>query len=101
MTKAELIAMIAAEAQVKKGDAEKAINAFIHVISNNLKSQGRLSIPGFGKFVVIQRKARTGRNPLTGSKINIPASRVVRFKPGKDVKAAAGPHGPGNHPNKN
>ena len=86
MTKAELINQVANEAQVKKVDAEKAVNALIRVVSKTLKSDGRLALAGFGTFTVAQRKAREGRNPQTGKPIKIPATKVVKFKPGKQLK---------------
>lgn len=86
MTKTELIAQVAGEAQVKKVDAEKAINALIRIVSEALKKEGRLAMAGFGTFVVAERKAREGRNPQTGKPIKIPATRVVKFKPGKQLK---------------
>lgn len=88
MTKAELIAQVAKEAQVKKVDAEKTVNALIKVISDTLKSQGRLALAGFGTFVIAERKAREGRNPMTGKPIRIPGTRAVKFKPGKNLKLA-------------
>jgi DNA-binding protein HU-beta len=101
MTKAELIAQVAAEAQVRKVDAEKAINSLIRIVSEALKSEGRLALAGFGTFMVTERKAREGRNPQTGSPVKIPATRVVKFKPAIQLKKAAfgGPHGPGDDPN--
>jgi DNA-binding protein HU-beta len=86
MTKAELIADVAADAKVKKADAEKAINSLIKVISKTLKNNARLALAGFGTFVVTSRKAREGRNPQTGKPIKIPATKVVKFKPGKQLK---------------
>jgi len=86
MTKAELIAQVAGEAQVKKADAEKALNALIKAVSGALKANGRLALAGFGTFVVASRKAREGRNPQTGKPIKIPATKVVKFKPGKQLK---------------
>jgi DNA-binding protein HU-beta len=86
MTKAELIAQVAGEAQVRKVDAEKAINSLIRIVSETLKSQGRLALAGFGTFAVSERKAREGRNPQTGKPIKIPATKVVKFKPGKQLK---------------
>jgi DNA-binding protein HU-beta len=86
MTKAELIAQVAGEAQVRKVDAEKAINSMIRIISETLKKKGRLALAGFGTFAVAQRKAREGRNPQTGTPIKIPATKVVKFKPGKQLK---------------
>jgi DNA-binding protein HU-beta len=86
MTKAELIANVAADAKIKKADAEKAINSLIKAISKTLKSDARLALAGFGTFVVSARKAREGRNPQTGKPIKIPATKVVKFKPGKQLK---------------
>ena len=86
MTKAELIAQVAADAKIKKADAEKAINSLIKAISKTLKSSARLALAGFGTFVVTSRKAREGRNPQTGKPIKIPATKVVKFKPGKQLK---------------
>ncbi len=86
MTKAELIAQVAGEAQVRKVDAEKAINALIRIVTKALKKDGRLALAGFGTFQVAARKAREGRNPQTGTPIKIPATRVVKFKPGKQLK---------------
>lgn len=88
MTKAELISRIAAEAQVTKADAEKTLNALIRSITDILQSQGRLTLAGFGTFLVAERKEREGRNPQTGEPIKISATRVVRFKPGKALKEA-------------
>lgn len=86
MTKAELIAQVAAEAQIRKVDAEKAINSLIKTVTDTLKSKGRLALAGFGTFAVAARKAREGRNPQTGTPIKIPATKVVKFKPGKQLK---------------
>ena len=86
MTKAELIAQVAGDAQIKKVDAEKAINALIRIVSSTLKGSGRLALAGFGTFVVSARKAREGRNPQTGTPIKIAATKVVKFKPGKQLK---------------
>jgi DNA-binding protein HU-beta len=86
MTKAELIAQVAGEAQIRKVDAEKAVNSLIRIVSETLKSTGRLALAGFGTFVVAARKAREGRNPQTGKPIKIPATKVVKFKPGKQLK---------------
>ena len=86
MTKAELITAVADGAQIRKVDAEKAINILIQTISDTLKNKGRLALAGFGTFSVNQRKAREGRNPQTGKPIKIPATKVVKFKPGKQLK---------------
>jgi len=81
MNKAQLIDAIAAEAKITKADAKKALDAFVKTTGNALKKGGRVSLVGFGSFTVIKRSARTGRNPQTGKPINIPAKKVVKFKP--------------------
>ncbi|MBM4294915.1 MAG: HU family DNA-binding protein [Deltaproteobacteria bacterium] len=86
MTKAELIAQVAVAAQIRKVDAEKAVNSLVSIVSDTLKGKGRLALAGFGTFMVSERKAREGRNPQTGKPIKIPATKVVKFKPGKSLK---------------
>ncbi|MFP3868988.1 MAG: HU family DNA-binding protein [Desulfobacteraceae bacterium] len=88
MTKAELISKIADQAQVTKVDAEKTLNALINGITNILQTEGKLTLAGFGTFTVGERKEREGRNPQTGKPMKIAAARVVKFKPGKALKAA-------------
>ena len=86
MTKAELIAGIAKETGLTKADSERALNAFLDIGKVAIKKQGKLPLAGFGTFVVVNRKARTGRNPQTGAPIQIRASKAVRFRPGKELK---------------
>jgi len=88
MTKAELIAKIADQAQVTKVDAEKTLNALINGINNILQTEGKLTLAGFGTFTVGERQERQGRNPQTGKPMKIAAARVVKFKPGKALKEA-------------
>lgn len=86
MTKADLVAKVASKAGMTKASAENALNSFIASVEEVLASQGKLTLTGFGTFEVQQRKARTGRNPRTGQEIKIPASKVVKFRPGKLLK---------------
>ena len=86
MTKAELIAGIAKDTGLTKADSERALNSFLVLSKKTIKKEGRLPLAGFGTFVVVNRKARTGRNPQTGAPIQIKASKVVRFRPGKELK---------------
>jgi DNA-binding protein HU-beta len=86
MTKADLITKIANKAGMTKASAENALNSFIASVEEVLASQGKLTLTGFGTFEVQDRKARTGRNPRTGKAIKIPASKVVKFRPGKLLK---------------
>lgn len=88
MTKADLIAKVAGKAGMTKASAENALNSFIASVEEVLASQGKLTLTGFGTFEVQERKARTGRNPRTGDTIKIPASKVVKFRPGKLLKDA-------------
>ena len=88
MTKAELIAAVAKEAKIPKVAAEKALNAFTGSVTKALKKGDKLTLTGFGTFSVARRRARTGRNPQTGREIKIPAAKVAKFKPGKELKSA-------------
>jgi DNA-binding protein HU-beta len=86
MTKADLIAEIAKKCNLTKADAERALNAFVEITKDALKSEGRLALAGLGSFVVTQRKERQGRNPQTGQPMTIKASKTVRFRAGKSLK---------------
>ncbi len=86
MTKAELIDKIATSANLTKADAERALSAVLDTISEGLKQDEKLSLVGFGSFVVEDRKERQGRNPRTGEAMTIPASKVVKFRPSKQLK---------------
>jgi DNA-binding protein HU-beta len=85
MTKADLVDGIARETKLSKADSERAVNAFISIAKATIRRDGRFPLAGFGTFVLVNRKARTGRNPQTGQPIQIRASRVVRFRPGKEL----------------
>lgn len=86
MNKAELITAIAAQSNLTKIDSKKALDAFIHVAGETLKSGERLTLVGFGSFSVTERNARNGRNPRTGETIQIEAKKVVKFKPGAELE---------------
>jgi DNA-binding protein HU-beta len=88
MTKEELVDRIAKEAKVTKAQANKAIAAFFNGVTGTLKKGGKVSFVGFGTFSVAKRKARMGRNPQTGAPLKIAASRVPKFKAGKQLKDA-------------
>ena len=87
MTKAELVVKIAEKANLTKANAERALNAFIGAVEDVLVKEGKLTLTGFGTFQVEKRKARVGRNPRTGKEIKIPATKVVKFRPGKELKS--------------
>ncbi|HEX3577077.1 MAG TPA: HU family DNA-binding protein [Thermoanaerobaculia bacterium] len=86
--KGDVITEMAEQAGISKKEAAAAFDAFVGYISNACQSGERCAIPGLGSFAVSQRKAREGRNPRTNEKINIPASKNVRFKAGKDLREA-------------
>ena len=88
MTRADLVDAIAAGADVPKNKADAALRAAIDAISSALKGGDSVTLTGFGTFEVRKRAARTGRNPATGESINIKASKVPGFKPGKQLKDA-------------
>ena len=85
MTKAELVAEIAKEAGITKSQAEKAVDGIVSAVSDALVSGDRITLIGFGTFSVGERSQREGRNPKTGEKIVIPASKAVKFKAGKTL----------------
>ena len=86
MTKAELIASIAKDAKITKAAAEKALNSFTGNVTKALKKGDKLTLTGFGTFMVAKRKARSGRNPRTGKEIKIPATKIAKFKPGNKLR---------------
>ena len=88
MKKKELIERIAEEAGAPKSEAQKHFEAFEEVVTQALKAGEEVQITGFGKFSVKERKAREGRNPPTGEKLKIRASRVPSFSAGNALKEA-------------
>lgn len=88
MTKAELVAVMAKTTGASKTSAELAMNAFLVGIFESLRRGRRVTISGFGTFVVTKRAARNGRNPRTGSTIKIPPAKVPRFRPSPSLKTA-------------
>ena len=88
MNKAELIEAIADHADLTKVDAGKALEGFCEAITAAMKKGEDVALVGFGSFALKAREARTGRNPATGAEIQIPASKTVGFKPGKQLKDA-------------
>lgn len=86
MNKGELIKAIAEDSEVSKKDAENVLNSFIKLVEKELVEGGKVQLIGFGTFEVIERAARTGRNPSTGEAINIKASKIPKFKPGTALK---------------
>ncbi len=88
MNKAELIDVVAEAADISKTAAARAIDAMTDAIARSLKQDAAVTLVGFGTFTVRSRGARSGRNPRTGETIEIKASRIPGFKPGKALKDA-------------
>ncbi|MDQ5986501.1 MAG: DNA-binding protein HU-beta [Syntrophus sp. SKADARSKE-3] len=86
MTKAELVEKIAEAAELKKAQAEKALNSFISVTTAAIKAGDKVTLVGFGTFSAVTRAARIGRNPQTGKELKIAAKTNAKFSPGKALK---------------
>ena len=88
MNKTELVAAVAAKAELSKKDAEAAVNAVFDSVKDALAEGDKVSLIGFGTFSVKTRSARTGLNPRTKETIEIPESKVPAFKAGSALKDA-------------
>ena len=88
MNKTELIAEVAKKSNLSKAQAQKTIDATLEAIKGTLKKGKKVSLIGFGSFLVRKRKARLGRNPKTGETIKIKASKVPAFSAGAGFKKA-------------
>jgi DNA-binding protein HU-beta len=88
MNKNELVSVVADKAGLTKAQASDAVDAVLDSITGSLKAGDEVRLLGFGNFVVAQRKATTARNIKTGAKIDVPASKAPKFKPGKALKDA-------------
>jgi len=88
LNKTELVNAVVESTQLSKKDAAKAVDSVFSAITEALKEGGKVQLVGFGNFEVRERAARKGRNPQTGEEIDIPASKVPAFKPGKALKDA-------------
>jgi DNA-binding protein HU-beta len=88
VNKNDLVSAIAASTGISKSDGAHAVDAILNSIAGALKDGDEVRLPGFGTFSVRQRKASEGRNPRTGEPIQIPASKLPKFKAGKILKEA-------------
>ena len=86
MNKTELIAKVSEETNMPKAKVQNVMDSIIASIGDSLKKGDKISFVGFGTFEVSERGARKGRNPQTGAEITIKARKVVRFKPGKQLR---------------
>jgi len=88
MNKSDLVASMAAAADISKAAAEKSLNGALSAITDSLKKGDKVTLVGFGTFSVTKRAARTGRNPQTGKSIKIKAKNVTKFKAGSKLSDA-------------
>lgn len=86
MNKEELVKKIAESADITRAKAEETLKAIIGGIKKALKEGEKVTLIGLGSFSVVERKARNGRHPKTGKKIKIAASKVAKFRAGKELK---------------
>ena len=87
MTKKELIAAVAGDTGQPKAQVDRTIKSLLDTITGALKEDDKVSFIGFGTFYIADRAARTGRNPATGKPLEIPASKVPKFRAGSQLKA--------------
>jgi integration host factor subunit beta len=86
MTKAELVDEVARVVQLTKKQAETIVNIVFDSIVDSLRAGQKIELRGFGSFRLRNRKSRTGRNPKTGEKVEVPSKKIPYFKPGKELK---------------
>lgn len=86
MNKAKLIEQMAKATKMSKATCKRCLEAFIKSVSTSLKQGKSVVLTGFGTFSTMKRKARTGVNPATGKKMQIPAKKVAKFRPGKALR---------------
>jgi DNA-binding protein HU-beta len=91
MTQTQIIRELAEDAQVSPKIAKQLLVKFSEMAVRETKKKGMFVMPGIGRLVRVERKARTGRNPATGESIKIPAKKVVKFRIAKSVKDAIVP----------
>lgn len=86
MNKASLVSYIAGKTGLTKKAVTEAVDSFVEAVVTTVKKGDTVTLTGFGTFKVSDRKARNGRNPITGAALKIPAKRVPVFKAGKEFK---------------
>jgi len=88
MNKAELIEEVSSKTGLTKRTSREAVDAVTSAISDSLGREEKVTLVGFGSFRVMERKARSARNPQTGEEIQIPAKKVPKFTAGKALREA-------------
>ncbi len=91
MTKADLVEKVAEAASLSKAEAEVVVNTVLTSIVSALRGGDKIELRGFGSFRLRQRRPRQGRNPKTGSKVEVPGKAVPYFKPGKELREMLNP----------
>ncbi len=91
MTKAGLVDEVARNVQLTKKQAEAIVNVVLDSIVESLREGEKIELRGFGSLRIRSRKSRTGRNPKTGAKVEVPSKRIPYFKPGKELKELINP----------
>src|ERR1700716_4326443 len=91
MTKADLIEEVSQLAELTRKDSEVIVDTIFDSVVRSLRVGDKIEIRGFGSFRIRQRKPRTGRNPKTGDKVEVPAKRVPYFKPSKELRDLVNP----------
>jgi integration host factor subunit beta len=86
MTKADLVDAVSRVTELNRKDSEIVVESLFESIVKALKRGDKLEVRGFGSFRIRERRARQGRNPKTGEKVNVPEKRVPYFKPSKELK---------------
>ncbi|HEY0006462.1 MAG TPA: HU family DNA-binding protein [Pyrinomonadaceae bacterium] len=86
MTQSEIINHFAEKTGMKRAQVKEFFDELANLASTEVKSNGEFTLPGFGKLVLSERKAREGRNPATGETIQIPAKTTLKFRVGKSMK---------------
>jgi DNA-binding protein HU-beta len=88
MNKADLVSAMSTAADISRAQATKALDAALDSIGEALQDGQKVTLVNFGTFMVTERAERTGRNPASGEPLTIPAKKVVRFKPGKELSSS-------------
>ena len=86
MTQSEILNHFAEKTGLKRAQVKEFFDQLAELASNEVKENGEFALPGFGKLVLSERKAREGRNPQTGETIQIPAKTTIKFRLGKSIK---------------
>lgn len=90
MTQGEIISHFVAKTGLKRAEVKKLFDELLNVAGDEVRAKGQFTLPGIGKFVLSERRAREGRNPLTGDVIQIPAKTTLRFRAARSLQELAG-----------